>query len=183
MDTSLVVGAVACMGAVPALGITLAIVSYRREQARQDALGQWANGHGWTVTQKPAADWWQRMPGRNKRGVTLALDGALGGRSVTIAEYFYTETQYNSVGSPAHRTRTFQYVLLIVRLRQEGPTIAVVERGAWSRFGRVLFGDSATAVGQEDFDRAYKVATKDPFAVSNVLTPTLVQAHLDGQLP
>jgi hypothetical protein len=58
--------------------------------------------------------------------------------------------------------------------------MAVVERGALSRFGRVLFGDGATAVGQEDFDRAYRVVSKDPRAV---LSPGLVAEHVAGRLP
>jgi len=182
VDSSGIVGVVACFGVALALVITLAVWSSRRERARVDALGQWASGHGWTVATRPAVDWGQRMPGHNRRGVTLALSGGLGGRSVTIAEYFYTQTTHHTRANAASTstTRTYQYVLLVVRLQRPGPTMAVVERGALSRFGRVLFGDSATAVGQEDFDRAYRVVSKDPMAM---LSPSLVAEHVAGRLP
>ena len=182
MDSSLIVGAVAVFGVLFALGILLAVLSWRREKARVEGLRQWAVRYGWTVTTKPAVDWGQRMPGHNKRGVTLALSGGLAGRSVTIAEYYYSRTSTTSSGNgySTETTRTYRYVLLVVRLARPGPTMAVVERGALSRFGRILFGDNATAVGQPDFDRTYRVVTKDRMAM---LAPTLVQEHVQGRVP
>jgi hypothetical protein len=182
MDSSGVVGVVACFGAVLALVIGLAVWSARRERARVDGLRQWAAARGWTLAQRPDVDWGQRLPGHNRRGVTLALSGVLSGRPVTIAEYFYTRTTYNTTANAASTstTRTYQYVLLVVRLERPGPTMAVVERGALSRFGRVLFGDTASAVGQEDFDRAYRIVTKDPMAM---LGPALLREHVEGRLP
>jgi hypothetical protein len=70
-----------------------------------------------------------------------------------------------------------------VRLRRPGPTIAVVRRGAMSRLGRSLFGDRATAIGYEPFDRAYRVTAGDPRVVRSVLGRDLVAEQVAGWLP
>jgi hypothetical protein len=183
--SALVVGGVVCVGGFIALAIVLAVVAARRERERKEGLRRWATYNGWTMTLRPAVDWGRRLPGRNRRGVTLALSGTVDGRPVTIAEYYYTETttSTNANGSSTSSSTTYHYVLLLARLNRPGPTISVYRRGALSKFGRSLFGDRATAIGHEPFDSEYRVAAKDASVVAHVLRPALVQEHIAGRLP
>jgi hypothetical protein len=178
--TSFIIGGVACFGGFVTLVVIAMVVATRRERHRQEALQLWATQYGWHMARRPAVDWGRRMPGRSRRGVTLALSGVIRGRSVTIAEYHYTSSS-NSDGSSS--TTTHHYVLMVVRLSRPGPTVAVFRRGAMSRFGRSLFGDRATAVGYEPFDRAYRVAANDARFVRSVLGQSLVAEHVAGRLP
>jgi hypothetical protein len=186
VDSSLVIaGGAVCFGSLIALIVVLAVVSHRREKARQQALELWAMQHEWQISRRPQVDWGRRMPGRNKRGVTVALSGMIRGRPATIAEYYYTytTTSTDSSGRSSSTTRTYHYVLMVVPLRQPHPTVAVFRRGTMSRFGRALFGDKATALGYEPFDSEYRVAANDPRLVRSVLGPALVNEHIAGRLP
>ena len=184
MDTAtvstLVVGAVV-------LVIALIVVSVLRERERKERLREWATHNGWSMTLSPSVDWGRRLPGHNRRGVTLALSGTIDGRPVTIAEYYHkeetTSSGLNDRSSTSTSTRTYYYVLLVVRLSRPGPSIGVYRRRALSKFGRFLFGDRATAIGQEPFDSEYRVAAKDASVVPQVLRPALVREHIAGYLP
>jgi hypothetical protein len=186
VNSSLIItGGAVCFGGLVVLIVILAVLSHRREKARQQALELWARQQEWQISWKPQVDWGRRMPGRNKRGVSLALSGMVRGRPATIAEYSYTHTttSTNSSGRSSSTTRTYQYVLMVVPLRQPHPTVAVFHRGTMSRFGRALFGDKATAIGYEPFDSEYRVAANDPRLVRSVLGPGLVNEHIAGRLP
>lgn len=180
MDASTVTGLVVCGGAVVAVLVLLIVVNHRREKARRQSLERWALGHEWQVIRRPQVDWGRRMPGRNQRGVSLALSGLLRGRPVTIAEYEYTTTTSTGTTTSAE---THRYVLLLVVLRQPHPSIAVFQRTGLSKLGRTLFGDKPTAIGYEPFDRTYRVTAGDPGAVRAVLAPALVNEHVAGHLP
>jgi hypothetical protein len=182
MDASTLTGLVVCGGAVLALLVLLIVLNHRREKARRQALERWAAGHEWQVIPRPEVDWGRRMPGRNKRGVSLAVSGMLHGRPATIAEYSYTTTTGTGAGTTTS-TETHHYVLSLVVLRQAHPSVAVYQRTGLSKLGRTLFGDKPTAIGYEPFDRTYRVTAGDPGAVRAVLAPALVNAHVAGQLP
>jgi len=184
-SSSIILGLIACFGGLLTLIVIAGVVASRRERDRQEALQRWAVQYGWQVARRPAIDWGRRMPGRNKGGVTLALSGSIDGRPVTIGEYYYTHTtsSRNSDGTSSSSTTTYHYVLMVVRLSRPGPTIAVFRRGAMSRFGRSLSGDRATAIGDEPFDSAYRVAADEARLVRSVLGRNLVAEHVAGRLP
>jgi hypothetical protein len=175
-----------CFAAFLVFVIVGVVRTNRKERARQEALRQWAAHNGFQYLRRPADDWGRRMPGRNRRGVTVALSGPPGGRPVTIAEYFYTHTtssRNSSTGRSSDTTHTYHFVLTVARLRRPAPPIAVHRRGAVSRFGRQLFGDKATAIGYEPFDRDYRVVAPDPRQVRGLLSGALVAEHVAGRLP
>jgi hypothetical protein len=99
----------------------------------------------------------------------------------TIAEYSYTTTTGNAGGTTT--TETHRFVLLLVELGREHPTVAVHRRTGLSKLGRTLFGDKPTAIGYEPFDRTYRVTAGDPGAVQSVLAPALINEHVTGGLP
>lgn len=186
MDGSgLVQGAIACFGAVIVLIIIMAVVSARRERRRREELGDWAKRHGWQVVIRPQVDWGRRMPGKNRRGVSLALFGTLDGRPVSIGDYSYTtsSTSTDANGASQTTTTTHHHVAVVVRLRMPRPTVAVHRRGGGSKLWRSMFGDKATAVGYEAFDRAYRVNAADPSLVRAVIGGPLLAEHVSGRLP
>ena len=175
---------------VIALIVVAAVVSARRERERREALRQWAARYGWTYEERPAPpDWTARLPGRNRRGVSLMLSGVVDGYPVGVAEYSYTHTSstttHNADGTSSTRTSstTYHYVVVVVRLPQAGPSIEVQSRHALSKLGRALFGDRPTAVGHEPFDREFRVGAKDPTAVRRLIGPALVDEHVAGRVP
>ena len=181
---------VIAVAVVIVLIVIAGVVSARRERERREALRQWAARHGWTYEERPAAaDWTSRVPGRNRRGVSLMLSGVVEGYLVGVAEYSYTTTSTsttrNADGSSSTSTSstTYHYVVVVVRLPRPGPSIEVQPRHALSKLGRALFGDRPTALGHEPFDRAFRVSAKDPSAVRQLLGPALVDEHVAGRLP
>ena len=189
MDTlTAVLVALGCTGLVGLL-IVLILASARRERARQDRIQQWAVHHGWTYTARPEVRWEVQLPAGDRHGVTLLVAGAVSGRQVNVAEYWYTtkssSTSTSASGSQTTSTSTTTHHLLIVaiRLPTAYPPLAVAPRGSLSRLGRTMFGDSKAAIGHDVFDRQFRVQTKDPAVARHLLGPALIGEHLAGQVP
>jgi hypothetical protein len=122
-----------------------------------------------------------RLPGRNRRGVSLLISGVVSGRPVSVAEYSYRTSSRNSDGTDS--TTTHHYIVTGVRLDTQYAPIAVVSRGALSRLGRNVFGDNAAATGHDGFDREFRVDTKDPALARTLLGPALIAEHLADRVP
>jgi hypothetical protein len=73
--------------------------------------------------------------------------------------------------------------VVVVRLPRPGPTVGVLPRHGLSKLGRAVFGDSATALGNESFDRAFRVYAKDPAAARQLIGPVLAGEHIAGRVP
>jgi hypothetical protein len=165
------------------------VVSVRRERRRREGLRLWAAQFGWTYLERPSTDWGDRLPGRNRRGVSLMLSGVVEGYPVSVADYQYTETStsttQNASGTSSTSTssRTYHFIVVVVRLARPGPTVAVQPRGGLSKFGRAVFGDRASALGYEPFDQRFKVVTKDPAAGRHLIGPLLANEHVAGRVP
>ena len=188
MDAVVIVGGMlACMAAVAALVVLAVVLGRRRERERRDALHHWAAVHGWTLVPHPAVDWSSRLPGRHRRGVTLALTGPLWGRRASVADYSYTETTSTTTsdghGGTTHGTQstTHHYTVLVVHLDRPSAYLGVQPRGTLSKWGRALFG-TGTALGHEQFDKDYRVVG-NPGESPYPLSPTLLAAHVAGALP
>jgi hypothetical protein len=153
--------------------VVLVVVSVRQERERQDRIRRWAMRHGWTVAARPAVDWATRLPGAERRGVSLLVSGMVHGWPVGVAEYSYTtESMADSRGS---RSTTTHYLIVTgIRLAAPHPPLAVQPRGGFSRLGRVMFGDNAAATGHDAFDRQFRVQTKDPASARTLLGPALI---------
>ena len=183
--SAIVVSVIACFGAAVALIVVTAVVAARRERERREALRIWAKRHAWQVVEKPQVDWGRRMPGGNRRGVSLALFGTLGGRPVAVGDYSYTTTSSSTDanGNTQTTTTTHHYVAVVVRLRMPRPSVAVHRRGGGSKLWRSMFGDRSTAVGIEAFDRAYRVNAQDSSLVRAVIGGPLIAEHVAGRVP
>jgi hypothetical protein len=166
-----------------ALVVVLVVFSVRRERARQARIRQWAASRGWTVTTRPGSvEWTSRLPGRNPRGVSLILSGTAYGWPVGVAEYSYTtESMTDSSGNRS--TTTHRLIVTLVRLAVPYAPVAVQPRGTLSRLGRAIFGDDAASTGHEDFDKQFRVHTKDPATSRALVGPALIAEHLAGRVP
>lgn len=188
MDAVVVAGGLLVCVAVPVAVVVLAVVlGRRRERERREALQAWASANGWTIVSRPDVDWSSRLPGRNRRGVTLALTGPLWGRRASVADYSYTETSTTSTpdgqGGATHGTRstTHHFTVLVVHLDRPSPYLGVQPRGTLSKWGRALFGAGAT-LGHERFDKDFRVVG-EPAGSPYPLSPALLAAHVDGVVP
>jgi hypothetical protein len=181
----IVVGIVALL----VLIVVGAVVSARRERQRREALRLWAARHGWTYAEQPTTDWGARLPGHNRRGVSLMLSGVLGGYPVSVADYSYTHTTTSTTrnadgtSSTSTSSTTYHFVVVVVRLGRPGPPVEVQPRHGLSKLGRALFGEAATAIGHEPFDSAFKISAKDPAAARHLVGPRLAAEHLAGRVP
>jgi hypothetical protein len=122
------IGCVFCVGGFITLIVVSAVVANRRERARQDALRQWAAQHGWQVAQRPTVDWGRRMPGRNPRGVTLALSGTTGGPTIAVfrrgAMSRFGRSLFGNRATAIHRLRAVQHRLSSGRRRREARAVS-----------------------------------------------------------
>jgi hypothetical protein len=157
-----------------ALGVT-ALASRRRRWAQ---LQQWARANGWTLVAKPVVDWGARLPGGNKHGVTLALQGAVGGRRTSIGEYSFDESVTTSGG---HTTTTHEYVVLVLHLDRPSGYLGVLPCEVVERWGRSLLGLGAP-IGDDAFDEHHRVVG-EPEKAAYRLPPELIAAHVAGTVP
>ncbi len=184
MDTAVLIFGAFVVFVVVLMAILIPL-SIRAERRRVAGLAQWAAANGWTMTKNGRADWTGRMPGRNKRGLTVNLTGQLDGRRVTVADYHYTtrSTSRMSTSSSSSSTTTHYYIAIVVHLDRAHPPVAVVPRGVFSQLGRSLFGDKPTATGNPDFDSRFRIASPDPAYARWLVGPPLIAAHLACALP
>lgn len=185
MDASVFVLGGVCIALVFTLLIVAAVITRRRERERRELLHAWAVRNRWQYVPQPSTQWWPRLPGRNRRGVSLALNGTVGGRPVSVGEYSYTTTSTTTGadGTTSTTSQTHHFLIWVVRLRAAWPAVSVHRRGAMSRFGRTLFGDRATALGYEPFDSAYRISAERPEMVRGLFGRELVAEQLAGRLP
>jgi hypothetical protein len=161
----------------------------RRQRRRRQRLIEWAARNGWAFTPSPAVDWASRLPGRNKKGVSLALSATIGRHPVSVGEYSYTESHISSAPDGAGGTtttttsQTHQYIVTVVRLAQSYHPIAVQPRKAMSRLGRRLGKDDPNATGNDRFDRQFKVHADDMAYARHLVGPALVAEHVAGTVP
>ena len=85
--------------ALVTLLVIAGVVSARRERERIRRIGEWAARHRWTVEKNPTVDWTNRLPGKNRRGVSLLVHGTVRGYGVGVAEYSYEERSTDFEGS------------------------------------------------------------------------------------
>lgn len=168
--------------AVVALLVVLIVVGARRERERQQRIQQWAAHHGWTITERPVVDWTARLPGHDRRGVSVLVSGMCDGRHVSVAEYSYTtESMADSDGRRS--TTTHHLIVTAIRLDVPHSPLSVQPRGALSRFGRTMFGDNAAATGHDAFDRQFRVHTRNPALARTLIGPALIAEHCADQVP
>jgi hypothetical protein len=166
--------------------VALVVRAIRKENARVAHIRRWAAANGWTFAKRQRPSWEARVPGTYRRGISLVVSGQVNGRPVSVAEYWYiTESTSAGGGTGVNNTSTTTHLMVVtaVRMPLRYPPIAVRARGSLSRLGRAVFGDNAAATGHAEFDRRFRVHTKDPAAARALVGPALIADHLADRVP
>jgi hypothetical protein len=177
VDNPLVGMAGALCVAVAVLVAIVAVFSARGRRRHRTQMQQWASSNGWTYTPQPAVDWGRRLPGGNKNGITEAFSRVLDGRQVSVAAYSVTDA------SDGTSTNTHWYVVVVVVLHRPVPATQVELRSLASGLRSARRDLDEAAIGNPDFDRAFRVRTADPAGLRHWFSPSLVVAHLAGRVP
>jgi hypothetical protein len=126
----------------------------------------------------------RQLPSQRGRVPLLAYNW-LDALIVGVADYTYTTVRYSTGpnGQALPTTTTHTLLVTAVRLPHRYPAIAVVRRGALSRLGRTLFGDGASATGNAEFDRRFRIRTRHPDLARALVGPALIAEHLAEHIP
>ncbi|HZN17531.1 MAG TPA: hypothetical protein VFB84_04975 [Micromonosporaceae bacterium] len=186
MDTATVVWVVLAVAGVALVTFLIgsSASSARRDQDRQERVQQWAVEHRWVYTPSPQVGWGARLPGGNSGVVRWVLSGTLQGYPVSIADYTFTEVIGDVTGGVPATMYTRHLLVLVVRLGQPYPSIAVQPLAALAAIGRAIFGDRGEAVGDERFDHQFRIVTEaDRGYARQLVGPALVTEHIAGTVP
>lgn len=165
--------------------IVVSVVAHRNERERRRRIAQWATDNGWSVVQDPAVDWKRQLPGGRRGRVPLLVHAWLGDFTVAVADYNHTTVSSTPDGRGGSTMTTTTHHLLVttIRLPHRYPAITITPRGAFSRLGRTMFGDGATATGHAEFDRRFRIRTRHPDLARDLVGPALIAEHLAGSVP
>jgi hypothetical protein len=175
-----------------ALLVTLVIVASVAQRRRLERwrfeVGGWAKQNGWHADFAPQVDWPERLPGHNRRGMTMVLVGTVGGRRVAVGNYTYTTTSTSTStdanGMTSTSTTTHNHHLVVTAVWVRTPvSMTLHQRGAFSKLGRRLFGDGETATGHAEFDRRFRIESRTPDAARALVGPALIHEYLTGRPP
>lgn len=132
--------------------------------------------HGWSrVPEDPTlVDRWRGAPfgqGTNPRA-TNVISGAYRGHAVLAFDYSYERRH------PAGGTVRDVYAVFVVRLPRAVPSLELTPQGLADR-GQRLLGQADVTVGDEEFDRAFRIRCHDAGAAA-LLRPELRRRLLQG---
>lgn len=159
------------VGLVVGGGVALALwVAHRRHQERV----AWATARGWRLRAR-RRDLERRWRGRpfavgHSRRATSVLTGTYAGRPATSFQYQCT------VGSGKNQQRRVFHVVA-VRLPTSLPTLELTPEGLATRIATALGGQDID-FESEEFNRAWRVQSRDPRFAHAVVHPRLMERLL-----
>ena len=172
--------AVLFVGAVIGLFVTLAIYSYKKNQARLAALAQLCGARGWQL--QPHDPW--GLPGRwagtpfdsgYDRSAANVVTGEFQGKPLVAFDYSYKEDSTDSEGKRS--TTTYRFRICALGMPCALPELHVGPEGVFSRLGQVL-GMQDIELESEDFNRRFRVRCPDPKFATDVLSPRTMEMLL-----
>ncbi|MGH2683836.1 MAG: hypothetical protein ACRDJP_00025 [Actinomycetota bacterium] len=93
------------------------------------------------------------------------------GRSVWLFDFMYYQEGYNPQSSSTTR-HDYEYTCAVTQVAATTPTVVVGREGFFSRIARAI-GFEDVEVGDEAFDRAFKVRSSDPAFVRALFHPDM----------
>jgi hypothetical protein len=179
--------------------VALASWGYLRDRRREEAIMRWAARSGWAVGKDAQVPFLNRLPGYERRKISLLLHSTIDGRPVAVAEYSWTRVSPGDssddagdgildsllpdlFGDPS--SNSHQFLVTAVRLPRPYPPLAVARRrhGLYGLRQKVV-GGKAVSLDYPPFDAKFRVTTNQPELARRLLGPTLVAEHVDGRLP
>jgi hypothetical protein len=160
----------------------LAIYAAIANSKRRERLFAAATARGWTYTaeQPELVSRWTGTPfGRgDSRHAREVLSGSWRGAGFWAFTYSYETSSTDSKG--ARTTTTHRYAVTALALPAYLPTLEVAPESLMGRFSQAVGIGSDIDVESEDFNRTFRVESRDRKFASDVLTPRLVEALLAG---
>lgn len=157
----------------------LAYRSWKQEQERRDLLFQWSTHNGYTFVVEDDG-WCNRWSGApfsegDHRRARNVVTGHIGDRPFAAFDYSYQT--HSSDGKGNTTTTTHHFVVASLQLPTYLPGLQVTPESVFSRIGNVL-GFDDIELESEDFNRHFRVGSRDRKFACDVLTPRTMEALL-----
>lgn len=162
----------------------VAYYNYWRNKKRRQAFQTWAANHGFSYTAEDNSvigrfDGTPFGQGDHRRAKNVVA-GQYKGRPALAFDYSY---QTHSTDSEGHRTTTtHRFGVVSIGLPCSVPTLQVTREGLLQKLGRAV-GIHDIELENEDFNRRFKVASKDKKFAYDVLHPRMMQMLMDADGP
>ena len=171
---------VVIVAAVLALFVTLAVVAYKRDQARLRSIQSLCLSKGWQFRALDPYDLPARWPGTPfdtgyDRRAKNVVTGEVKGRPMIAFDYTYKTDSRDSEGRTSTTTHTFAIYGLGMPCAL--PELQLAPEGVFGRLGTAL-GMQDIELESEDFNRRYRVRCPDPKLATDVLTPRTMELLL-----
>jgi hypothetical protein len=161
------------------LVIAVGIYGYQADKKRRALLQAFALSNGWTYEADNSA-WCDRFVGTpfgegDSRRARNVLQGRYGERDMVAFDYSYETSSTDSKGN--RTTTTHRFAVCALRLPAVLPTLELTPESALTRLaGHLGFAD--VELESEDFNRHYRVSTRNPKFAYDVLNPRAMAALL-----
>lgn len=176
METTLVLFLFAAL----VIGIGGAVLSYRRERARVAQFTHDAAQRGWAYVEE---DWSYAQFGTvvpfgigHSRTARHVMSGECADREFVAFEYIYKITTADSRGR--RHTRTYRHAVVSVGVGGALPVIRIYPENIGTRLATAL-GGTDVQVESAQFNRLWKVWSRDERTAHAVLTPRMIERLLE----
>lgn len=171
---------VLAVAAVIALFVTLAVVAYKRNQARLQAIQSLCLSMSWQFRASDPFNLPDRWPGTpfdvgHDRRAKNVVTGEVKGRPMVAFDYTYKTESRDSEGRTS--TTTHAYAVYALGMPCALPELQLAPEGVFGRLGTAL-GMQDIELESEDFNRKYRVRCPVPKVATDVLTPRTMELLL-----
>jgi len=172
-----IIGIVAFLVVVVVIGI----VGWRGDRRRRERNASFAVSQGWSyLAEDPSLVFLcstKPFGVGDRQRATEAIRGNHRGRGFVVFCYQYDTTSTDSEG---HTTRTTHYVQ-VASIEEPGrmPIVRITPENPFSRVAEALGGKDID-VESEDFNRRWRVWTRDPKVAHAILVPTVIDRLLQA---
>jgi hypothetical protein len=165
------------VAAVVALFVTLAVIGYKRNQARLAAIQSLCLSNGWQFQAGDPFNLPGRWPGTPfdqgyDRRAKNVVTGEVKGRPMIAFDYSYKTDSTDSKGN--RTTSTHPFAIYALGMPCALPELHLAPESVFGRLGTAL-GVQDIELESEDFNRKYRVRCPDPKLATDVLTPRTME--------
>ena len=165
------------IGAMVALFVTIAVVAYKRNQARLAAIQSLCMSNGWAYSARDPFGLPHRWSGTpfgigDDRQAKNVVTGEVKGRPMIAFDYSYETHSTDSKGN--RTTTTHNYGIYALGMPCALPELHLGPEGVFSRIGKAV-GMQDIELESEEFNRKYRVRCPDPKLATDVLTPRTME--------
>lgn len=176
----------AVIGGVVATGIVAIVlvgrVGAKAERRRLDTLYAWTMANGWQLVEGDRATSWRpRLAHLSRFGIRRMVQSVVHGLPVTVADCHYTS--YSTDANGNSQSSVISLSVFVARLPGRWPDVGIRGKSLTNSLMRALTGQPSIKIGHPAFDKRFVVSAADPRAPRALLSPALVEAHVNGQAP